>query len=152
MKKLFFFTVFCSLILGGCNFPTDEPANPLEGFWEMQYSEYTTADTLMIWKEDKLHKMTKAYGKENIIFLNMRPSPGDSAGLETRGGKGTYELRGDTLIETIELWPGEAMIGESIYFKFEIRGDSFIQKGPITEYVPLGWEDFHLYEVYTRRE
>ncbi len=151
MKKFLLFFFFLSLVLA-CTNQGDVCKGPLEGFWELQYYEWSWDDTTVTWTMDEWNQQTKIFGKDNYAFLKMGPAWKDSMALTIYGGKGTYTLTGDTLVETVELWDWMAMIGQSVTFRVEFRGDSMIQTGPITADVPEGWESFQLMEVYTRME
>lgn len=124
----------------------------VEGFWEAVYSKRTAEGVVEEIYYDEITKVTKIFGAKNFAFVRMYPRENGSTEMTTMGGKGTYELRGDTLIETIELFPDQEMVGARLYYLYEIHGDTLIQKGPVKLEVPSGWEDFQLYESYIRKE
>lgn len=129
----------------------DQASGPLEGVWEMQHAKFTYGDTTVWWKADEVNMQTKIFTKGHFAFVNLYPSD-DEDGIETTGGSGTYEVRGDTLVEWYELMNGKVSIGKSAGFIVKISGDTLIQKGPIEGMTPEAWEDFKLKEVYLRKE
>ncbi len=149
MKSLIYCMVAFSLLLAGCAKPAEESSNPLEGFWDSRYSEWNRGGEITVRTSPENFMQTKAFGKEHFVYIVWIP---DSITKEYHGGRGKYEVRGDTLFEIAEPWEDSSVSGPALMFRFEIRGDSLFQKGPINEEVLPGWEDFTFYEIFVRRE
>jgi hypothetical protein len=150
MKKILFFAVMvCPLFFSGC---TNQQSNPIEGFWDLQSYEWTSPDTTVFFHRTDLDRQVKAFGKEYFTFI-IQNSKNDSLDMVvTDGGGGTYQLKGDTLVETMQLFPEKGAIGYSMDYIVKISGDTLIQKGPVNTDLPEGWEGWSGVEVYTRLE
>lgn len=149
MKKFFLFAALFAL-LAACTQQVDQKG-PLEGVWKMQYAKRTTADTSFWWEAGEMNMQMKIYTEGCVAFVNLSPSR-DGEGVSSLGGYGTYELKGDTLIETIEIFPYKALIGASAAYLVTISGDTLIQEGPIEGTAPEAWERYRFKEVYLRVE
>jgi hypothetical protein len=150
MKKiLLFLAVVCPLLLSDC---TNQKTNPIEGFWDLQYYEWKSPDTTVFFKRTELDRQIKAFGKVYFTFI-MQNAKNDSLDLVvTHGGGGTYVLKGDSLIETIQLFPMKGALGYSMTYTIEVKGDTLIQRGPVNTDLPEGWTGWSGKEVYTRLE
>lgn len=150
MKKLFLLTAVCSFILAGCVDMAEQPG-PIEGVWKMQHAKFSYPDTTVWWEADEMNMQTKVFTKGYMAFVSMYPAE-DEDGAATVGGSGTYEVKGDTLIERLELMNNKSLVGNSFGYIIKVSGDTLIQEGPIKGMVPKEWENFHLKEVYLRVE
>jgi hypothetical protein len=148
MKKTFLLSALAAMILAGCTPMTEKPG-PLEGVWAMQHAEFTMGDSTMMWKAGQMNMQTKMFTKGYFSFVNMSTS--GEGGVETRGGSGTYEVKGDTLFETLLLMADKESLGKTFQYKVKVSGDTMIQQGPINTDVPASWEGFKLKEVYLRK-
>ena len=150
MKKSLLFPVATGLIfLLGC---TCEKENPIEGFWDLQYYEWSSPDTTVIFKRTEFDRQIKVFGKEHFTFTLQYLKNDSVRSLHTDGGGGTYAVKGDTLIETIQIFPGKDALGHSMTYQFKISGDTLVQTGPVTEDVPDSWKGWKGMEIYTRLE
>lgn len=150
MKKVLFLLIMASLfILTDC---TNQKSSPVEGFWDLQYYEWTSPDTTVFFERTELDRQVKVFGKEYFTFIIQSVKNDSLETVVTDGGGGTYVLKGDTLIETIQLFPEKGALGYSMTYIVEISGDSLIQKGPINEDLPEGWKGWSGVEIYTRLE
>ncbi|MBN1413741.1 MAG: hypothetical protein JW973_01470 [Bacteroidales bacterium] len=146
MKTVLFFTLVGVALLSAC---TKKTENPVEGFWELQYYEWKSVDTIEVFKKHGLTRQVKVYGDSHFTWLQQNPVH-DSAYLGfTFGGGGTYEMTGDTIVETNEMFAWKNGIGSKAIITYEIRGDTLIEKFPESEDDPERWTAI---EVYTRLE
>lgn len=148
-KNLFFLVMFSPFLFSDC---TDQKSNPIEGFWDLQYYEWISPDTTITFTRTEFDRQIKVFGKEYFAFTNQMSKNDSLDMVETYGGGGTYVLEGDTLTEILQLFPGKNAIGYPISYIIEITGDSLIQKGPVNEDLPEGWEGWESMEIYTRLE
>lgn len=151
MKKFFLFAALFAL-LAACTQQVDQKG-PLEGVWKMQHAKRTVGDTSFWWEAGGMSMQMKIYTEGCFAFVNLRPSE-DGEGVSSGGGYGTYELKGDTLIEKIEIFGNKALIGASPAYLVTISGDTLIQEGPIEGTAPEVWENmrYQFKEVYLRVE
>jgi len=148
-KALFFLIVVSPFFFSDC---TNQKTNPIEGFWDLQYYEWKSPDTTVLFKRTELDRQIKTFGKEYFIFV-IQTTKNDSLDMVvTDGGGGTYQLKGDTLIETLQLFPEKGVLGYAMTYTIEVKGDTLIQKGPINTDLPEGWAGWSGMEVYTRLE
>jgi len=147
-KDLLFFIMICPILLLDC---ANQKEKSIEGFWDLQYQEWSSPDTTILFKRTELARQIKVFGKEYFTFVMQNPDNENSYLGLTHGGGGTYKVTGDTIIETYQMFPWSG-IGHSFAFTFEILGDTLIQKGPINKDVPEEWEKESGIEIYTRLE
>jgi len=147
-KGLLFFIMICPILLLDC---ANQKEKSIEGFWDLEYQEWSSPDTTILFKRTELARQIKVFGKEYFTFIRQNPDTDSTYLGLTHGGGGTYKVTGDTLIETYQMFPWSG-IGHSFTFNFEILGDTLIQKGPINNDIPEGGERWIALEVYTRLE
>ncbi|MBN2213647.1 MAG: hypothetical protein JW723_05330 [Bacteroidales bacterium] len=148
-KALFLLFMVSPLFFTDC---TNQKSNPVEGFWDLQYYEWTSPDTTVTFTRTELDRQVKVFGKEYFTFIIQSVKNDSLDMVVTDGGGGTYVLKGDTLVETIQLFPEKGALGYSMTYIIETSGDSLIQKGPINEDLPEGWKEWSGTEIYTRLE
>ena len=150
MRKIAFtFILLIPALLWEC---TTQPSNPIEGVWDAQYMEWSTADTTMIFVKSETKGQMKIFTKEHFIWVNQNPENASSEYNISAGGAGTYKLMGDTLVETFTLSPWLSEIGKPVASKVEVRGDTLIQIFPYPGYETGVWEEWTGKEIYTRLE
>lgn len=119
MKKTFcFITSFFVILIIACtgNKKQDEMKNPCEGAWEIVYHRVVYPDTTIITTEFK-DPVLKILSKKYYSF-------GNQIGKDRIwGGGGEYKITGDTFISYPRYHSNSRMIGDSVVFKSEIKGD-----------------------------
>lgn len=131
---------------------TMQPANPVEGVWEVQYTEWSNADTTYTFEKGDNKGQMKIYTAEHYLWVNQNPEMATSENNISAGGGGTYILKGDTLVETLVLAPWLSEIGKEVTLKYELKGDTMVQLFPYPGYESGVWKEWTGKEIYIRLE
>ena len=145
MKLLSIFLIL--VFLFGCTTTTVEEKNPIEGTWELIYAKSSNTDTTYLFPVTDYERNIKMISRTHFVWIAQDTSREDIYGF----GGGKYTLDGDNYTEYFEMFVNPALVGKSITFKVEVKGDTLIQSGT----VPLkkfGFADYdgEDYEVYKR--
>lgn len=135
------------IILIGCSCPSE---NPVDGTWDMQYSEWSTADTTFIFNKTDSAQQIKVFEKGHFVWLqqSLEDNP---ANLDLMvGGAGTYTISGDTVFEVLLICPWTNVQGKSYSSKIEVMGDTLIQQFPYPGDEPEIWKEWTGKEIYLR--
>jgi hypothetical protein len=148
MRKVkFIIALMLAFIVLKCTY---QPGNPIEGFWDMQYAEWSTADTTFVFMKSESNQQVKVFERNHFIWL-QEDLKADSTNQDLIiGGFGSYTMSGDTVFEVLEMSPWPDDHGKSLSSKIEIRGDSLIQTFPFPGDTPEMWEEWTGKEIYVR--
>ncbi len=127
MKKITILSIL-TLMFGSCDAEktnsSSKDVSELIGTWKMIYGEIRENDSLEI-KDLTTADFVKIINKNHFAFFNQDHS--DINGFYAGGG--TYTLKGNTYIETLNYTSVEVIRGHSFPFTIEIKGDTLIQFG-----------------------
>jgi len=148
-KTIFILILIIPFFFAEC---TKQVNNPIVGVWDLQYSEWSTADTSFICERSETVREIKVFTKEHYMWALQNPENIASGQDPTSAGAGTYELLGDTLIELLIISPWLSENGKKIPAKVEIRGDTMIHVFPYPGYETDIWKEWTGKEIYVRLE
>ena len=127
MKKIIFFSLIISLIIGSC---AKEKKSPIEGAWQLVFAQIIAGDTVSkSLPGDALGSQIKIITKEHFIFVGQFTFLPDSTSSDNYG-VGTYKFEGDRFEENAKYSSSKSSVGKKIRLLTEIRNDTLIQKYP----------------------
>jgi hypothetical protein len=144
MKKTSLFSALLILLLiGSC--AVEEERSPLEGAWNLVYSEWPGHD--MTFPNQITGSSIKFFCKEHFAFAGRLLV--DDVPMNYLGG-GRYTLEGNRYSEMFDYHRSEEVIGTTTHILVEFRGDTLIQRWPVNE----NWELEYPYnkQKYVRME
>jgi hypothetical protein len=138
-----------TVILLRCTYQAD---NPIEGTWDMQYSEWSTAYTTFVFNKSDSARQIKVFEKKHYVWLqqDLKDNPANRDFMI--GGAGSYSISGDTLFEVLIISPWQDAQGKSLTSKIEINGDTLIHLFPFPGNEPEIWKEWTGKEIYIRME
>ncbi|EAR00830.1 hypothetical protein [Maribacter sp. HTCC2170] len=125
-----------------------ETGNNLEGTWKLVYGEIRENDSVVVRDLSKAD-FIKIINKSHFAFFNQKPKTSEGF----YAGAGTYELKGEDYIETLEFIGADNLRNHKFPFKITIKGDSLIQTGLeeikeaglkryiVEKYIRIGYEN-----------
>jgi len=132
------------LILIGCK---QEPANPIEGAWNLIYVKNIANDSVVSeFPRTYQGSDIKMWTKENWSFVSSYKQ--DTITWENYGG-GTYTLNGTIYVENIIFHADKNLIGHKLRMLMTVKNDTLIQIWPVDEEGMVNKSECHV-ERYTR--
>ena len=125
MKYLLSIILLCS-ILTCKNHASDNNSAMinLEGTWKMIYAETKENDSTTI-KDLSTTSFIKIINKTHFAFFNQDHMDA----TQFYSGGGSYTLKGNEYVETLNLTSVDALRGHIFPFTIEIKGDTLVQTG-----------------------
>ncbi len=127
MKKIVFFSLVITLIIGSC--AQKEVKSNCEGSWEMVGFTSMSGDAATNYKipSPENGSQIKLWTKNHFAFAGIVKT--DTSEVDVYGS-GTYTLVGDKYEENIIYHNDKKIINIKDKFLLEIRNDTLFQKGP----------------------
>jgi hypothetical protein len=127
MKKIIFFSLVITLIIGSCAQKVTK--SPYEGAWEMVGYTSMSGDTATNYKipSPENGSQIKLWTKNRFAFTGIVKT--DTSEVDVYGS-GTYTLVGDKYEESIIYHNDKKLINIKDKFLLELRNDTLFQKGP----------------------
>ena len=132
------------LILIGCK---QEPANPIEGAWNLIYVKNIANDSVVS-EFPTTYQGTdiKMWTKDNWSFVARYKQ--DTINWDNYGG-GTYTLNGNIYVENVIFHADKSYIGKKLRMLMTVKNDTLIQIWPVDEKGEVNKSECHV-ERYIR--
>jgi hypothetical protein len=145
MRKLIFFSLLITLIIGCC---ARGKKSPVEGIWKLaqgKWYNWSPGDTLIYnFPGNVAIYHIKIFSTDNVTFIGHYSL--DTSTHDNYGG-GTFSLDGDRYEENL-LYAGKAIFNRKTRMLMEVINDTLIQKWPADENWKLA--DKYSFEKYVK--
>jgi len=129
MKVKYIFYLMIILIMSSCGAKNKEVKHPEVGAWQLFYSKYVRADTIVF---EILGDVTGTDVKvwSGKYFISVGRFKEDTTYVDNYVG-GSYTLNGNNYEEHIQYHVNKKYVGKTVKMIMEFKGDTLIQTWPV---------------------